>query len=58
MLIRRMKRGDTLRIGDAVIHVRSATEDTLNVAIEAPRDIRIRHEHEGDAPSQARPSQR
>lgn len=54
MLVRRMKNGDTLRIGEAVIHVRSATEDTLNIAIDAPRDVKIRHEPSGNPVPEAR----
>lgn len=43
MLIRRVKKGDRITIGDSVIEVRKATEENLTLAIDAPEGTDIEH---------------
>ena len=47
--MRRLKRGDVLRIGDVTLTVRTATTDVLRLAIEAPREMMIDHISGGQA---------
>lgn len=53
MLIRRVKKGDRITIGDSVIEVRKATEDNLTLAIDAPKGTDI--EHAAEAVEKANP---
>lgn len=48
MLIRKLKKGDCLTIGDSVIQVRKATDENLTLVIEAPEGVPIHHARDSE----------
>jgi sRNA-binding carbon storage regulator CsrA len=48
MLIRRMRNGDTLTLGEVTIEVRKSTEKNLVLAIDAPTAVTVHHVRDGE----------
>lgn len=47
MLLVKLRKNDCLTIGPVVVQVRTASDNMLRLAIEAPRDMKINHARAG-----------